>query len=126
MQHRVAATVGGAIIGGLLGSQVQKGKKYDVPATMLGAIAGGLGAREVTEAWDKRRARKEKVDEKWEQAYGEQDRGGRGDKRSDEKGGGRRDERRREDYREDRRDGYGRDEYMRDDYGREDGERRRY
>jgi hypothetical protein len=109
MQHRIAATVGGALIGGLLGSQVQKGKKYDMPATMLGAIAGGLGAREATEAWDKRRVRKEKGDEKWEQEYGDQDRGG-----------GKRDERRREDRREDRRDGHGRDEYRRDGYGRDD------
>jgi hypothetical protein len=121
MQHRIAATVGGALIGGLLGSQVQKGKKYDMPATMLGAIAGGLGAREATEAWDKRRVRKEKGDEKWEQEYGDQDRGGgKSDMRGAERGDERRNERRREDRREDRRDGHGRDEYRRDGHGRDD------
>lgn len=123
MQHRIAATVGGAIIGGLLGSQVQKGKKFDMPATMLGAIAGGLGAREATEAWDKRKTRREQAGDKREQTHGDQDRGGRSDRRSDEK-------RRREDGREDRRDGYGRDEYRRNKYERgdymPDSDRRRY
>lgn len=123
----MAAAVGGALIGGIIGSQVQKGKKYDMPATVLGAIAGGLGAREATEAWDKRKARREQCDEKWEQKYGDQDRGGRSDGRGD----GRRDSGRRDDdrwddrRRDDRRDEYRRDEYRRDDYMRDD-DRRRY
>ncbi|KAI8932422.1 hypothetical protein NX059_010608 [Plenodomus lindquistii] len=58
-KHRLAATIGGAVLGGLAGNQAGKGKKYDTAATFIGAIVGGLGAREATEYIDKRRHQKE-------------------------------------------------------------------
>lgn len=60
----------GGLIGGLLGNQFQKGKKYDTAATVAGAVIGGLSAREASEQWDKRRARRDDCDEKWEAKYG--------------------------------------------------------
>ncbi|KAF3045356.1 hypothetical protein E8E11_008299 [Didymella keratinophila] len=70
-QHRIAATVAGGLIGGLLANQVQKGKKYDTAATVVGAVVGGLGAREISEQWDKRQARREEREEKWEDKWGD-------------------------------------------------------
>lgn len=76
-QHRLAATLGGALIGGIAGSHAGKGKKYDTAATFLGAVVGGLGAREATEFYDKKKHQKEGRD------FGGEER----------KGGGRREER---------------------------------
>ncbi|KAL1644856.1 hypothetical protein SLS61_008537 [Didymella pomorum] len=70
-QHRIAATVAGGLIGGLLANQVQKGKKYDTAATVVGAVVGGLGAREISEQWDKRQGRREEREEKWEDKWGD-------------------------------------------------------
>ncbi|KAJ4368622.1 hypothetical protein N0V86_009529 [Didymella sp. IMI 355093] len=61
----------GGLIGGLLGNQVQKGKKYDTVATIAGAVVGGIGAREISEQWDKRKERREERAEKWDEKYGD-------------------------------------------------------
>lgn len=91
-QHRIAATVAGGLIGGLIGNQVQKGRKYDTAATIAGAVIGGLGAREASEQWDKRKARREDCDEKWEEKYGDD----HDDRRRDDR---RRDDRYDDDHR---------------------------
>ncbi|KAJ4318681.1 hypothetical protein N0V94_004298 [Neodidymelliopsis sp. IMI 364377] len=93
--HRIAATVAGGLIGGILGNQVQKGKKYDTAATIVGAVIGGIGAKEASEQWDKRRARREDCDERWDEKYGD-----------DRDRDNRRDDRRRDD----RYDRYDRDD----------------
>mgnify|MGYP004502253489 CR=1 FL=1 len=80
--HRLAATVAGGLIGGLIGNQVQKGRKYDTAATIAGAVIGGLGAREASEQWDKKKARREDHDDRWEERYGD-DRYRRRDERDD-------------------------------------------
>lgn len=69
-QHRIIATVGGALVGGIAGNQAGKGKKYDTVATIVGAIVGGVGAREASEYWDERRRKREEKDEEWEEEYG--------------------------------------------------------
>lgn len=48
---------------------MHKGKKYDTAATIAGAVVGGLGAREFSEQWDKRKGRQEEREEKWEKKY---------------------------------------------------------
>ncbi|OAL57369.1 hypothetical protein IQ07DRAFT_34933 [Pyrenochaeta sp. DS3sAY3a] len=94
-QHRIMATVTGAIVGGLVGNQIRKGQKYDTVATIAGAVVGGVGAREASEYWDSRRQKREERQEAWEDEYGEDD---RDDRRRDDKYDNRRydrDERRR-------------------------------
>ncbi|KAF2848451.1 hypothetical protein T440DRAFT_166070 [Plenodomus tracheiphilus IPT5] len=73
-KHRLAATLGGALIGGIAGNQAGKGKKYDTAATFIGAIVGGLGAREATEFWDKRQHQKEDQGMEAENGYSDDDR----------------------------------------------------
>jgi len=73
-QHRILATVGGALVGGLVANQVRKGKSHDTTATVIGAILGGVGAREASEFVDGRRRKKERYDEKWEETYGDNER----------------------------------------------------
>lgn len=73
-QHRILATVTGAIVGGLVGNQVRKGQKYDTVATIAGAVIGGVGAREASEFWDGRRHKREERQEAWVDEYGEDDR----------------------------------------------------
>ncbi|CAO2649850.1 Nn.00g011420.m01.CDS01 [Neocucurbitaria sp. VM-36] len=74
-QHRIMATVGGAIVGGFAGNQARKGKKYDTVATIVGAIVGGVGAREASELWEDRRRKKDEKDGEWEEEFGKDDRG---------------------------------------------------
>lgn len=76
--------VAGGLIGGILGNQARKGQKYDTVTTIAGAVVGGLGAREISEQWDKRRERKEEREEEQEDRYGDdrdRDRGRRRDGR---------------------------------------------
>lgn len=73
-QHRILATVGGALVGGLVANQARKGKSHDTTATVIGAIVGGVGAREASEYIDQRRRKRERVDEKWEEKYGDDER----------------------------------------------------
>ncbi|KAH7377358.1 hypothetical protein BKA66DRAFT_158034 [Pyrenochaeta sp. MPI-SDFR-AT-0127] len=70
-QHRIIATVGGALVGGIAGNQAGKGKKYDTVATIVGAIVGGVGAREASEFWDDRRRKRGEQDEEWEEEHGD-------------------------------------------------------
>lgn len=65
-----------------MANQVQKGKKYDTAATVVGAVVGGLGAREISEQWDKRQGRREEREEKWEGMYSD-DRDRRRNERDD-------------------------------------------
>jgi uncharacterized protein YcfJ len=81
--------VAGGLIGGLLGNQIQKGKKYDTAATIAGAVIGGIGAKEASEQWGKRKSRREDCDEKWEERYGD-DRDRRRDDRYEREDGRRR------------------------------------
>ncbi|KAH9862834.1 hypothetical protein J1614_010927 [Plenodomus biglobosus] len=101
-QHRLAATLGGALIGGIAGSHAGKGKKYDTAATFIGAVVGGLGAREATEFYDKKKHQKDDRD------FGGEER----------KGGGRREERYDRGERQDRDERY--DERYDDGYDRDD------
>lgn len=87
-QDRILATVAGGLIGGLLANQARKGKKYDTAATVVGAVVGGLGAREATDFWDKKKARREDCDEKWDERYGDNR-----DRRRDDRDGRRKDDR---------------------------------
>ncbi|KAF1846252.1 uncharacterized protein K460DRAFT_281915, partial [Cucurbitaria berberidis CBS 394.84] len=126
-QHRIIATVGGALVGGFAGNQALKGKKFDTVATIVGAIVGGVGAREASELWDDRRRKRDGKEEEWEGEFGDDRGGDRGDRKKDDRDG--RDDRRRDDRdgRDDRRrdDRDGRDDRRRED--RDDrGDRRRY
>ncbi|OSS53037.1 hypothetical protein B5807_02396 [Epicoccum nigrum] len=87
-QDRILATVAGGLIGGLLANQARKGKKYDTAATVVGAVVGGLGAREATDLWDKKKARREDSDERRDERYGDSR-----DRRRDDRDGRRRDDR---------------------------------
>jgi len=87
-QHRILATVGGALVGGLAANQIRKGKSHDTAATIIGAIVGGVGAREASEFIDKkRRSKRDSVDEKWGEEYSDDDRreNRRGDDRRDDR-----------------------------------------
>lgn len=54
-------------MGGFAGNQARKGKQYDTAATVAGAILGGVGAREVADHWDKaRQKKKEGRGERWQ------------------------------------------------------------
>ncbi|KAI2480137.1 hypothetical protein Ptr902_08318 [Pyrenophora tritici-repentis] len=97
-KHRLIATVGGALVGGLAGNQATKGGKYDTVATIAGAIIGGVGAREVSGQWDERKKRKEHGEMGRESGHGNEryNRDDRhGDDRYDGSGKYRRDDRRR-------------------------------
>ncbi|KAF5846520.1 hypothetical protein GGP41_004567 [Bipolaris sorokiniana] len=70
-KNQLIATIGGALVGGLAGNQVGKGKKYDTAATLAGAIIGGVSAREAADHWDKTRQKKKQAKgEGWEGEYG--------------------------------------------------------
>lgn len=45
-------------MGGLAGNRAGKGRQYDTAATVAGAILGGVGAREAADHWDKARQKK--------------------------------------------------------------------
>lgn len=58
-------------MGGLAGNQVGKGRQYDTAATVAGAILGGVGAREVADHWDRARQKKREArGERWQGDYG--------------------------------------------------------
>jgi len=50
----------------MAGNQAGKGKKYDSAATFLGAVVGGLGAREATEFWDRKKGKRKEEKEEGE------------------------------------------------------------
>lgn len=61
--HRVAATVVGAIAGGLIGNTVTKGGT--IP-TIAGAVVGGLGGRTAEKVYDHHKDREYRQEERWE------------------------------------------------------------
>lgn len=70
--HRVAATVVGAIAGGLIGNTVTKGGT--IP-TVAGAVMGGLGARTAEKAYDRRKDRElSEEEERWERKQRDRER----------------------------------------------------
>lgn len=77
--RRIAATIIGGLAGGIAGSQVRKGQKYDTAATIGGAILGGVASREIADHIEKKRddSRSKRDDEQgaWEQKYGHDDDG---------------------------------------------------
>ncbi|KAF2465264.1 uncharacterized protein BDR25DRAFT_306730 [Lindgomyces ingoldianus] len=62
--HRATATIVGALTGGFLGNQVNKGSTL---MTIAGAVVGGLGAREAEKAYDRRKDREFEEEERREE-----------------------------------------------------------
>lgn len=69
--HRVAATLVGALAGGLLGNTSDKSNKW---TTIAGAVVGGLGGRELEKVYDRRQDRGSEENERRERRRSERDR----------------------------------------------------
>lgn len=71
--HRVAATVVGAIAGGLISNRVSKGSTI---TTVAGAVVGGLGGRQAEKMYDHHKHREFEEEERWERRQRERDQRG--------------------------------------------------
>lgn len=60
--HGAAATLVGALAGGLIGNAANKGG-HGTLSTVAGAVIGGLGAREAEKMWDRHEDRKAEEEE---------------------------------------------------------------
>ncbi|KAF2708084.1 hypothetical protein K504DRAFT_468464 [Pleomassaria siparia CBS 279.74] len=69
--HRVAATIMGALAGGLVGNSSEKANKW---TTVAGAVVGGLGGRELEKAYDRREDKKMSEEERRERRRSERGR----------------------------------------------------
>lgn len=61
-----ASSVVGALAGGLVGNELNKG---DTLTTVAAAVIGAVGAREVEKQWDKRKEREKEDNERWERRW---------------------------------------------------------
>ncbi|PSN65413.1 hypothetical protein BS50DRAFT_575436 [Corynespora cassiicola Philippines] len=71
--HRVAATVVGALAGGLVGNAAKKGHDGLLP-TVAGAVVGGLGARELEKLYDRHEDKKAEAEARRERRRRERER----------------------------------------------------
>ena len=62
-----ASSVVGALAGGLVGNELNKG---DTLTTVAAAVIGAVGAREAEKQWDKRKEREKEDNERWERRWG--------------------------------------------------------
>jgi hypothetical protein len=66
-EGHVAASLAGAVAGGLLGRETSKG---DHIATVIGAVVGAVGANVAEREWDRHKRKDWREEERWEAKWG--------------------------------------------------------